>query len=43
MREEAEKEAEGQVDRGKLERDAITELLVPMRLRVSEVCLISIT
>ncbi|CAO3658842.1 unnamed protein product [Umbelopsis vinacea] len=37
MRDEAEKEAEGQVDRGKLERDAINELLVPMRLRVSEV------
>lgn len=37
MREEAEKEVEGQVDRGKLESDAINELLVPMRLRVSEV------
>jgi len=38
MREEAEKEADGQVDRGQLESEAIQELLVPMRLRVSEVC-----
>ncbi|KAG2187345.1 hypothetical protein INT44_005031 [Umbelopsis vinacea] len=38
MREEADKEAEGQVDRGQLESEAINELLVPMRLRVSEVC-----
>ncbi|KAJ2964791.1 hypothetical protein NQZ79_g302 [Umbelopsis isabellina] len=37
MKDEAEKEAEGQVDRGKLESDAIKELLVPMRLRVSEI------
>ncbi|CAO3681156.1 unnamed protein product [Umbelopsis ramanniana] len=37
MREEAEKEADGQVDRGQLESEAIQELLVPMRLRVSEV------
>ncbi|KAG2183176.1 hypothetical protein INT43_006171 [Umbelopsis isabellina] len=37
MKDEAEKEADGQVDRGKLESDAIKELLVPMRLRVSEV------
>ncbi|KAI9287444.1 hypothetical protein BC943DRAFT_319802 [Umbelopsis sp. AD052] len=37
MREEADKEAEGQVDRGQLESEAINELLVPMRLRVSEV------
>lgn len=37
MKDEAEKEAEGQVDRGQLESDAIKELLVPMRLRVSEV------
>ncbi|KAM3581481.1 OTU protein [Umbelopsis sp. WA50703] len=37
IKDEAEKEAEGQVDRGKLESDAIKELLVPMQLRVSEV------
>jgi hypothetical protein len=41
LRDEAEKEAEGQVDRGQLESDAIKELLVPMQLRVSAVCCIN--
>lgn len=39
LREEAEKEAENQVDMGKLESDAIQELLVPMKLKVQEVLL----
>lgn len=37
LREEAEKEAEGQVDMGKLESDSIQELLVPMKLELQEV------
>lgn len=37
MREEAEKEASQQVDMAALEKQAIGELLVPMRLRVREV------
>lgn len=37
MREEAEKEASQQVDMAALEKKAIEELLVPMRLQVREV------
>ncbi|KAI8065250.1 hypothetical protein BC940DRAFT_304581 [Gongronella butleri] len=37
LRDEAAKEAEGQVDMGKLESDAIKELLVPMKLRLQEI------
>ncbi|KAI9310294.1 hypothetical protein BX666DRAFT_1276736 [Dichotomocladium elegans] len=37
MREEAEKEAEGQVDMAALETEAIRELLVPLKLRVHEI------
>ncbi|KAI8337986.1 hypothetical protein BC941DRAFT_460951 [Chlamydoabsidia padenii] len=37
LREEAEKEAENQVDMGQLESDSIRELLVPMKLRVQEI------
>lgn len=37
MREEAEKEASGQVDMGAVEKEAIRELLGPMKLRVKEI------
>ncbi|CAO3599486.1 unnamed protein product [Absidia cylindrospora] len=37
LRDEAEKEAENQVDMGQLESDSISELLVPMKLRVQEI------
>lgn len=37
LRDEAEKEAENQVDMGLLESESISELLVPMKLRVQEV------
>jgi OTU domain-containing protein 6 len=37
LRDEAEKEAENQVDMGLLESESIRELLVPMKLRVQEV------
>lgn len=37
MRDEAEKEASGQVDMGAVEKEAIRELLGPMKLRVREI------
>ena len=37
MREEAEKEASEQVDMGAIEKEAIRELLGPMKLRVREI------